>query len=154
MTIIQANEIKRLLKETNLSQTAIASEVGVTQNAVSNINLGDTWFKEDDTYPLRTSKRGKQRNPNLLVSNKCKTCGKPISSNAVQCINCSASTRRVAERPTREEFKQLLRTTTIATIARQFSVTDGTIYKWCDSYNLPNRARLIKQMTDEEWELV
>ena len=53
---------------------------------------------------------------------------------------------------TKEELKNLIRTTPFTTIGKQYNVTDNAIRKWCDRYKLPRSSRLIKQISDEEWE--
>ena len=55
---------------------------------------------------------------------------------------------------TRDELKQLIRTTPFTTIAKQFDVSDNAIRKWCDKYSLPRHSREIKHYSDEEWELI
>jgi transposase len=52
---------------------------------------------------------------------------------------------------TREELKQLIRTTPFTQIGKQFGVSDNTIRKWCDKYNLPRKVSEIKKYSDEDW---
>ena len=52
---------------------------------------------------------------------------------------------------TRDELKQLIRTTTFAQIGRQFNVADNTIRKWCIKFNLPDKTKDIKQYSDDKW---
>lgn len=35
-----------------------------------------------------------------------------------------------------------------------YKVTDNTIRKWCDKYNLPRKVSDIQKYTDEEWKIV
>ena len=82
----------------------------------------------------------------------CVDCGKPISKGSIRCKQCESKTR-ISEKPyTREELKDLIRTTPFTTIAKQVNVSDNTIRKWCIQYGLPSKVRDIKQYTDEEWE--
>lgn len=62
----------------------------------------------------------------------------------------STSLRKV-NRCSRDELKQLIRTTPFVKIGKQFGVSDNAIRKWCDFYNLPRRICDIKKYTDEEW---
>lgn len=52
---------------------------------------------------------------------------------------------------TREELKDLIRTTPFTTIASQFGYTDNAIRKWCDKFNLPRKKSEINSYSDEEW---
>lgn len=54
----------------------------------------------------------------------------------------------------REELKQLIRTTPFVQIGKQYGVTDNSIRKWCDKYKLPRKVSEIHSITDEEWEKI
>ena len=67
------------------------------------------------------------------------------------CRECSYIHSRIVERPNREELKTLIRITPFTKIAEKFNVTDNTIRKWCDKYNLPRKKKDIEKYSDEEW---
>lgn len=83
----------------------------------------------------------------------CSECGKPITeySTTGMCSACVNKSRRVTERPNREELKQLVRTVPFTQIARQFGVSDKAISKWCVAENIPSTKRAINALSDEEW---
>ena len=81
----------------------------------------------------------------------CKGCGKIISSKAIFCIECSAKNNRVAERPSREILKEKIRIIPFTQIGAEYQVSDNTVRKWCDSYNLPRKKSEINKLSDEEW---
>ena len=85
------------------------------------------------------------------IANKCKICGKPILKGSNYCILCSHILQRRCQRPTREELKQMIRTESFVDIAKKYGVTDNAIKKWCASEGLPNKRKIIKTYTDEEW---
>lgn len=84
----------------------------------------------------------------------CKNCGKKISQKAKFCGDCWSLMNRKVERPSREELKDMIRTLPFLQIGRLFNVSDNTIRKWCDSYNLPRRATEIKTYSKEEWDKI
>ena len=51
----------------------------------------------------------------------------------------------------REELKQLIRTTPFTTIGKMYNISDNGVRKWCIKYNLPTKSRDIKSISDEEW---
>lgn len=84
----------------------------------------------------------------------CKNCGKIISAKAEHCVECALIEKRVCDRPSREELKQLIRIKPFTQIANQFNVSDNAIRKWCLSMNLPSKKADIKNYSDEEWSLI
>lgn len=84
--------------------------------------------------------------------NKCLICGQQISMAAKYCSTCFAQNRRIVERPSRDELKDMIRNKTFVSIAKEYGVSDNAIRKWCDTYSLPKRKTDIKEYTDEQWE--
>ena len=81
----------------------------------------------------------------------CIDCGKPISKGSTRCHQCEGK-HRITNKPyTREELKELIRTTPFTVIGQMAGVTDNAIRKWCSQYNLPAKKSEIKKYTDEEW---
>lgn len=111
-----------------------------------NIQLDTTNGK--NRYHKQTINKSKQREVKLKF---CIDCGKVISQSATRCPECASKAERIVERPTREELKQLIRTTPFTTIGKQFGVSDNAVRKWCDGYGLPRKSSEIKKYTDEEW---
>ena len=94
------------------------------------------------------------RNRTQIRKNYCIDCGAVISYGATRCKQCE-SKNRITDKPvSREELKNLIRSTPFTTIGKQFNVTDNTIRKWCVKYNLPTKKKDIAQFSDEEWEKV
>lgn len=81
--------------------------------------------------------------------NHCLLCGKEISNRATYCKSCA---RKKDSCPyTREELKEKIRTQPFTTIANENNVSDNTIRKWCDKYNLPRTKLVINAFSDKEW---
>ena len=68
-----------------------------------------------------------------------------------ECVHIS---QRRAERPSRDELKDLIRTTPFVQIGKMFNVSDNAIKKWCASMNLPSRVKDINIYSDEEWMMI
>lgn len=84
----------------------------------------------------------------------CVVCGKPITRNSTYCPECYARESRIVERPTREELKNLIRTTSFLQIGKSYNVSDNAVRKWCDGYGLPRKVSEIKSYSDEEWDRI
>jgi DNA-directed RNA polymerase subunit RPC12/RpoP len=85
----------------------------------------------------------------------CSICGKQLYSKTVTglCEMCYKASLKTG-RPTREELKQLIRTTPFTKIGEKYGVTDNAIRKWCKGENLPYKTTEIKKYTDEQWEKI
>ena len=84
----------------------------------------------------------------------CLVCGKPITRNSTYCPECYARESRMVERPSREELKNLIRTTSFLQIGKTYNVSDNAVRKWCDNYGLPRKSSEIKSYSDEKWEKI
>lgn len=85
----------------------------------------------------------------------CQKCGQLISSSqATYCKKCASENQRKSERPPREELKDKIRKLPFTTIAKEYSVSDNAIRKWCDSYSLPRTKKEINNYNDQEWEKI
>ena len=100
------------------------------------------------------------RNPNRSKFAKkyyCQDCGKEICRGAIRCLECSAKAKVVPidNMPvTREELKELIRTTPFTQIGNMYGVSDNTIRKWCIKFNLPSKVSEIKNISNDSWELI
>lgn len=80
---------------------------------------------------------------------KCKQCGEYFDSTSdnghTYCsANCSSLDMRKAERPSKEELFELIKTKSFVEIGNTYNVSDNAIRKWCKSYGLPFRKKDIK----------
>ena len=84
----------------------------------------------------------------------CIDCGKEVSSKqAKRCDACERINRKQSN-VTREELKDLIRTTPFTRIGEKFGVSDNAVRKWCINFNLPSRVKDIKTYSDEEWKKI
>lgn len=82
----------------------------------------------------------------------CLECGKLITNNKTGlCPECSHKQRRICDRPTRDEMKDLIRKYPFTTIAKNYGVSDNAIRKWCIGYNLPSKKQDIVKYNDSQW---
>lgn len=142
------DNIKNDLINTILSASQIAEKNNVGISTVSRINHGIIYIDENRQYPLRQFQSKK--------INTCIDCGKIISYYAKRCPDCAKKNQFNTSQiiVTREELKQLIRTTPFTQIGKQFGVSDNAIRKWCDKYNLPRKSSEIKKYSDEEWDKI
>ena len=118
-------------------------------------------------YHIQLLKQPKQLKPSKVQKNKnnerkqkvCLVCGQPFyptsSSVGKYCSQkCAHIAQHKTEHPSRDELKQLIRTTPFLKIGEHFHVSDNAIRKWCKSFNLPYKLSDIKNYSDEEWSLI
>ena len=113
-----------------------------------------------DTY---RGKNIKKKNEEEKIKRKIKEIPKKIcpicqineiNSHSKMCKECNYKQQRKAERPSREELKDLIRNKSFLEIGRIFNVSDNAIRKWCDFENLPRKKTEINKYSDEEWALI
>ena len=113
----------------------------------------DLWknqnYNEDIANQLREEK-------NKLLEKTiyyCVNCGKQLSRKTITglCEECHRQQTKRAERPSREELKQMIKELPFTQIALKYGVSDNAIRKWCDAENLPRKKTDINKYTDEEW---
>ena len=99
--------------------------------------------------------RGEYANRKIENENNiCIDCGAKISIGATRCRTCSNKQRTIPLENmlvSREELKELIRNQPFTTIGKQFGVSDNSVKKWCDKYNLPRTKKEINKYSDEEW---
>ena len=107
----------------------------------------DTFFDEERAKVLieenEMIRNGKIRH--------CQRCGKIITRKATHCVECSKLISRKADRPSKEELKELIRLRPFTQIASMFNVSDNAIRRWCDYYGLPRKKTEIMKISDEVW---
>lgn len=110
------------------------------------------WVCPNCNAQLNTT-NGKNINHGKHIINTCIDCGKMISKKAIRCIDCEYKHKisNQIKKITREELKNLIRTTSFTEIGNKYGVSDNAIRKWCDKYDLPRKTSEIKVLTDEEW---
>ena len=99
---------------------------------------------------------GKNIRHNIEYSKKyCCICGKEIAYNSKTnyCGDCYPKNQKrvVQNRPNKEQLKQMVRTMPFTKIGAMYKVTDNTIRKWCDSYELPRNKSIINKIPEDEW---
>ena len=97
------------------------------------------------------------KNPNRKIVAKkhyCIDCGVEVTKNSTRCQKCQAKSQTISleDMPiTREELKDLIRNKPFTQIGKQFQMSDNSIRKWCDKFNLPRKKTEINSYSDEEW---
>ena len=97
------------------------------------------------------------KNPQRKIIAKkyyCIDCGIEISKGSTRCISCFNKSQIIPLSKmcvTREKLKDLIRTKSFCEIGRMFNVTDNSIRKWCDKYNLPRKKSEIVKISDNDW---
>lgn len=133
------------LETTEMYHSQIAEKWNISQEMVQGINTGRYW-KQDRNYPIQTVHQPKPKKIYICID-----CKKEITKGATRCLACENKRRITTLVISREELKNLIRTTPFTKIGKQFGVSDNAIRKWCDKYNLPRKSSEIKKYSDEEW---
>lgn len=150
-------KIKQQLKENLKSSTEqIGQKYNISGRTIRSINNGESWFDQNESYPIRKPYASLTNNYLTLGEQKvCPICGEKIRKESNYCIKCSnIKKRKIQNRPSRNQLKELIRKKSFLQIGRLYNVSDNAIRKWCDAEKLPRKKTQIKKYTDQEWEKI
>lgn len=143
-SIEDVNEIIYMLQRTALTITEIARKFSVSPQFISQINTGKCWVQEDIQYPIRDCSAIKKKNI------YCDRCGKKITkenSKTGLCNSCyKLTTRKVENRPCKEDLYDLLIKHSFAYVGKLYGVTDNAVRKWCESYGIPKNSKYYRSV--------
>lgn len=151
----QVSEIQNILindQDGLISHVELAKKYNVHRDTIRDINVGRTWHSSKLKYPLHYSKFS-GKNLKYKNINYCIDCNKEIHKNSIRCTDCNIKykIKQHIIPVSREELKQLIREKSFISIGKMFNVTDNAIRKWCKKYELPNKKKDIKKISDSEW---
>lgn len=107
-----------------------------------------------DLYQESIAERLRQEKAKVeqITYHYCLDCGAKISRWGTRCEKCSLlASRKVKNRPSREELKNLIRSTPFTALGAQYGVSDNAVRKWCKACGLPSKANEIKKYNDIDW---
>lgn len=136
-------EIQDLLKITTLSNTELGKIYGVTDQTISDINSGRSWFNSKISYPIRNGKAIKKKHT------YCVCCGKEITKGGKTnfCNNCyKLTTRKTKHRPCKEDLYNLLINNFFTYVGKMYGVSDNAVRKWCELYGIPKNAKYYRSV--------
>lgn len=117
-----------------------------------NYTTEELWQLQQYSEEIANEVRQEKINNMSKTQYYCLECGKPIVKNKTcLCSECIHKQRRVCDRPTREELKDLIRKYPFTTIAKDYGISDNAVRKWCKTYNLPSKKQDIIKYSDFQW---
>ena len=70
----------------------------------------------------------------------------------MDCSNAEKLMIALKNKPvSRDELKNLIRTTSFVDIGKRYNCSDNAIRKWCDKFNLPRTKKEINSYSEDEW---
>ena len=131
-------------------------------NAGANIGKYADVLELEDKFLLdgNASEHGGSNPPigtNRMTKKKvkyCIDCGKEISEKATRCKSCASKFWQTSRCPSRKDLKYDIRNMSFLAVGKKYGVSDNAVRKWCKSLNLPHKATEIKNISDEDWELI
>lgn len=132
-----ARQIINDLRFTSMTGIELGIKYNVSDQTISDINVGRAWHFDDETYPIRVRTRKKYY---------CKNCGKEISDFAQLCLECRHKKQQKCKRPSKEKLLEEIATSSFAAVGKKYKVTNSAIKKWCKSYGLPIHKGEIKTL--------
>lgn len=132
LTYEQLEELTSELINTRIPQKDLAEKYGVTDQTISDINVGKYYSRELD-YPLRKS-----------AKTYCIECGVEITKGCNYCVKCSHLHQQVSDRPSAKQLAEEIVSSSFCAVGRKYGVSDNAIRKWCIAYNIPTKKQELK----------
>lgn len=123
-------------------------------NSGANIKKAAVLELEDNAHLECAADMRVSSNLTSGTNNICIDCGQIITDKAKRCKTCEGKNRQQNKPVSREELKNLIRTTSFLQIGKKFNVSDNAVRKWCISYGLPSKKTDIKLISDDDWKLI
>mgnify|MGYP003498005567 CR=1 FL=1 len=143
-SIDDVSSIISLLRYTDMSNIEIGLLYDVSDQTISDINNGRIWRKDDVIYPIRNRK---------IPRKYCKNCGKAlyIHTQGELCRECILKLpkhqRYKKETPiSKDDLFELLCNNSFVDVGKMFGVSDNTIRKWCDRYNISRHSNYYRNL--------
>lgn len=159
--ISQYGTILYLLENTSLPLYSIALSVGVSRGTVYKIYhkhfppLLSENFGVDFTFLDRNRADKTKHVDKVEEKSVCAGCNAffvPRNPNQKYCSRLCRGKEESKCSITRETLKKEIRFNNFKELGKRYEVSDNTVRKWCRRYNLPDKAKVIRKYTDEEWE--
>lgn len=127
--------------------TLVCSECGIKFSSHSKSGLCVSCSHKHKRENAKT----KYINRVKIICPCCKT--NLMNSTSTMCESCYNKKRieKLYNIISRDNLKELIRSTSFTQIGDMYNVSDNTIRKWCDKYNLPRKVSEIQKYTEEEW---
>ena len=143
ITYSDVEKIYSLLRETKLTNKEIGEQFNVTDQTISDINCGRSFYSDNIKYPIRKQHR------NIKQYYFCKQCGKRLIRKRKNelCDECLALNKKqkIITRPSKEElYKTLKNNPNFTQVAQRYGVSDNAVRKWCKKYQLPYHIKDYK----------
>lgn len=136
-------QVRYDLANTNLMGIEISQKYNISDQTVSDINVGRMWRKSSIEYPIR-------KQPTKEERQICPVCGGHKTPEAAMCIKCSNQARATVKRPPSNELAEKIYYTSFSAVGREFGVTGKAIAKWCKSYGIPHTIKELRQWYEEQ----
>lgn len=163
------DKILERLKTSYDSANIICKEFGVGATLIRDINRGDIYYRESESYPIRPKlytlqgfydkkKQAVQistsfepyHSPQLI----CPICGGAKTIGAAMCLKCKKEQQHkanpVANCPEALELAQLIVEKGFDAVGRKFGVSGKTITKWCINSGIPSHKKELREWYYEQ----
>lgn len=132
------------LQNTSTLHRILADKYNVSTEIVQGVNTGRYWYRDNLDYPLQKyhdrpeikivkqkfqSESQSTSQPKSVLNNTCKQCGKPITSKAKYCPECSHLLRRKVERPDILHLAAEIVNTSFVAVGERYGVSDSAVRK-------------------------
>ena len=140
----QIEEIRDLLKNSDQKFIEIANKFNIGYQSLSEINNGRAYYDNKISYPIRITK-------SHPILNKCRICGKIISSKAKYCVKHRGELLR-GQLPLKEDLlKDLYEMRKDYLVAEKYKISVVLLKDWKIKLEIPRKRKEVDELYEREY---
>lgn len=158
LTETDVQKIILRLKSSFEPLSIIAQDFNVGLTTMYNINIGEAYYQENETYPIRPKLSTILPSTLLRKNPTCIICGAKVNRYGNRCRACaSAALRNEHKESFRENpilLAKLVKEKGFEAVGRDFNVTGKAISKWCNSFGIPTHRKELENWYNQQMGIV
>lgn len=147
------------LKTTFDPLSLIAKDYGVGITTLHNINVGDAYCQQNETYPIRPKVSSIRPSAVSRKNPTCPDCGAKTNRIGNKCVECAKSYRREHSKKHTFNLSPMELAKKIVDygfegVGREYGVSGKSITQWCTLLHLPHKKKELREWYNKQTQAI